>query len=94
MSLKAVDPLAGGDVPNLDVAAVRADCHEVAALRPRHRRHRVAIRGEIAEARDLARAGGPQVNAGAEADAKHVLRGPVHKVEVKVVLKFRGVQDL
>ena len=55
---------------------------------------RVAVRGEVAEARDLARAGGPQVDAGAEADAQHVLRRPVHQVEVKVVLKFRGVQDL
>lgn len=39
VALEAVDPLAGGDVPDLHVAAVGADRHVVAALRPRHRSH-------------------------------------------------------
>jgi len=36
----------------------------------------------------------PEVAAGAEPHRQHVLRGPVHEVEVEVVLQSRGVQDL
>lgn len=42
----------------------------------------------------LAGAGTPQVDAGAQAHAQHVQRGPVHQVQVEVILQLGGVQHL
>lgn len=42
----------------------------------------------------LAAGCGPEVDAGAEADGEHVLRGPVDEVQVEVVLQGRRVQHL
>lgn len=51
-------------------------------------------RPQIAELGDLAIGRGPEVDAGAEADGEHVLRGPVDEVEIEVVLQGGRVQDL
>lgn len=42
----------------------------------------------------LAGAGTPQVHAGPQPHAEHIEGGPVHQVQVKVVLQLRSVQDL
>lgn len=42
----------------------------------------------------LAGARAPQIHAATQADAQHVLRGPVHQVQVEVVLQLRRVQNL
>lgn len=42
----------------------------------------------------LAGAGTPQVHAGPQPHAEHVEGGPVHQVQVEVVLQLRSVQDL
>ena len=42
----------------------------------------------------LARASTPEIDAWAEPYAQSVLLGPVHQVQVKVILEFRSIQDL
>ena len=63
-------------------------------FRPRYAGDRVVVRGQVAEPGDLRGAGRPQVHAGAQAHAQHVLGGPVHQVKVEVVLQLGGVQHL
>lgn len=48
----------------------------------------------IAQLGDLAVLSRPEVNAGAEADRQDVLRGPVHQVEVEIVLQARRIEHL
>lgn len=46
--------------------------------------------GEIAY---LAGAGAPQVDAGAQSHAEYVQRGPVHQIEVEIVLELWSIQN-
>lgn len=78
----------------LQVALLSADREKVAALRPLDGRDRVVVGAEIAELHHLAVAGAPQVDAGAESHGEHVLRGPVHQVQVEVILELWRVKHL
>lgn len=42
----------------------------------------------------LAGASTPQIHATAQTDAEDVLRGPVHQVQIEVVLQLRSIQNL
>lgn len=47
--------LVGGHIPHGDVAQMGADGDLIAALVPRHRRHRIRVRTEVAQSRYLPR---------------------------------------
>lgn len=80
-------------IPELHFALVGAHGEVRAPRRPRDRAHGVARR-EIAEFRNFARACAPEVNAGAQSNGEHVVATPVDKIEIKVVLKRRRVENL
>lgn len=86
--------LAGRRVPDLHEALVCAHGHQVPPLGPAHRGHRVAFHREVTQPGHLAGARAPQVDAGAQAHAEHVERGPVDQVQVEVVLQLGRVQHL
>mmetsp|Transcript_26655 Transcript_26655/g.84844 ORF Transcript_26655/g.84844 Transcript_26655/m.84844 type:complete len:297 (-) Transcript_26655:20-910(-) len=80
-------------VPDLHLAVVGSHGEVHTSLRPRHGRDAI-VGAEVAQLGDLARAGAPQINARAQADRENVHGGPVHQVEIEVVLQRRRVQDL
>jgi len=82
-----------GRVPNLQFASVSADCEVGTVATPLHAGDAV-VGADVAELGDLAVHGGPEVDAGAEADCEHVLSRPVNQIEVEVVLEARGIEDL
>lgn len=78
---------------NLDIAKAGADGKIGAFSGPVHSAD--AVPGpQIAELGDLAIGSRPEVDAIPEADGERVLRRPVDKIEVEVVLQRRRVQDL
>ena len=78
MALEDADAFIGGDVPDLYESFVGADGDEVSSLVPGDRSDRVVVARQIAQTRHLTRAGAPQIHAGTQAHAQHVLRRPVH----------------
>lgn len=56
-------------------------------------KNRIHTKAAQAAAPYLARAGAPQVDAGAQPHAEHVQRRPVHQVEVEVVLELWSIQN-
>mmetsp|Transcript_6871 Transcript_6871/g.29275 ORF Transcript_6871/g.29275 Transcript_6871/m.29275 type:complete len:268 (+) Transcript_6871:1464-2267(+) len=80
-------------VPDLHLALVGAHRQVRASLRPGHGAHGVA-RPEVAQLRDAARARAPQVHARPQPHRQHVVRRPVHQVQVEVILQRRRVQHL
>ena len=56
--------------------------------------HNTHTRVHTLRSTHLAGAGTPQVHAGPQPHAEHIEGGPVHQVQVKVVLQLRSVQDL
>lgn len=79
--------------PHLHAPAVAAHRQVRAPLAPRHAAHRVGRR-QITKLCDLGGAGGPQVDARPQAHGQHVLAGPVHQVEVEIILQGGRVQHL
>mmetsp|Transcript_2387 Transcript_2387/g.8793 ORF Transcript_2387/g.8793 Transcript_2387/m.8793 type:complete len:246 (-) Transcript_2387:411-1148(-) len=84
-------PRAG--VPDVQLAVVRAHRQKGAALRPRDAAH-VIVRPQVAEFRHVARARAPQIHTLPQPHRQHIVRAPVHQVQVKVILKLRSVQHL
>ena len=80
-------------VPYLHLALIRPDREVRPSRRPSHRAHRV-VRPEVAELRHATRARAPQVHARPQPHGEDVVRGPVHEVEVEVVLQRRRVEHL
>mmetsp|Transcript_22852 Transcript_22852/g.59615 ORF Transcript_22852/g.59615 Transcript_22852/m.59615 type:complete len:209 (+) Transcript_22852:1596-2222(+) len=90
------DLLTPVSVPDLHNAAVGPDGKVRAPSDPLDTRNKVGrvrqIAPQVAQLGHLGGACAPEVNARAEADAKHILRRPVHQVEVEVVLQVGGIQ--
>ena len=53
-----------------------------------------ALLSEWTRQTDLASAGRPKVDTGAQTNCQHILRRPVYQVEVEVVLKGWSIQNL
>lgn len=93
MSSHVPNPFTARAIPNLDIAKAGADGKIGAFSGPVHSAD--AVPGpQIAELGDLAIGSRPEVDAIPEADGERVLRRPVDKIEVEVVLQRRRVQDL
>lgn len=69
---------------------MRANSKKCAITRPLDASYSI-IGSNVTQLGYFARAGRPEVNAGAEADCKHVLGRPVNQVEVEIVLEARRV---
>lgn len=77
------------------MSLVCAHCQQIAPLGPLHGGDRLVVVGaQVAQLDHLAVACAPQVHRGAQPNRQHVLAGPVHQVQVEVVLQFGRVQDL
>ena len=74
----SVDSLVGGDVPDLDKPPVGPHGHLVSPLGPADGGDGVVLVGQITEASHLAGEGGPEVDAGSQANTQHVLAAPVN----------------
>lgn len=88
-----LDALVFGGVPNLQFARMRSHSEKSTIAGPLDAGDAV-VRADVAQLGHLAVHGGPEVDAGAEADGKHVLRGPVDQIQIEVVLEAGGVEDL
>ena len=93
VSPHAANLLALVRVPDLHLPLIGPHREVRPALRPPHRAHRIA-RTEVAQFRHPRRARGPEVDARAEPDGEHVMRRPIHQVEIEIILKRGGVQHL
>lgn len=80
------------DIPDLNVAEMCADRDEVSPLVPGDGGDAVAVPGQVAQPGYLTRTRRPEVDAAAQPNAQHVLRRPVHEIQVEVVLQFGSVQ--
>jgi hypothetical protein len=78
---------------HLNFALVSPYYQVSATLRPTHGANRV-LRPQIAELGDLAAARVPQVDAIPQSDSQDIVRGPIHEVEVEIVLQCGRVQHL
>ena len=93
VAAKRLQELILGCVPDLQLSRVRAHCKKGTITGPLHACNTV-IRPNIAQLRHLAVLSGPEVDAGAEADRQDVLCGPVHQVEVEIVLQAWRIEHL
>lgn len=80
-------------IPYLNGALVSPYSQVCATLRPTDGTNGV-VRPQIAELGDLAAACIPQVDAIPQSDGEDIVRGPIHEVEVEVVLQCGRVQHL
>jgi hypothetical protein len=89
------DLLLARHVPQLHGRVVRADRQVLRAARldPRERRDAVVGRLHRAELGDGGRRRVPQVHGAAERDGEHVVRAPVHQVQVVVVEQLGRVEN-
>jgi len=85
MSFKSPQQLLLVRVPDLNITRERPETQVPILLGPVHRRDMVA-HPQISQLGDLGGVGLPKVDTGAEPNSQHVLRRPVKKVEVEVVL--------
>lgn len=93
MTLHSSNQLILGRVPDLQLACVGSNGEMLPIPGPLHRGD-VVVGANITQLRHLAVHGGPQVDAGAEADGKDVLGRPVDEVQVEIVLEAGGVEHL
>lgn len=83
------------DVPDLHDAAIRPNREVLSPLAPADGGHGVpGAACQLVKLGHLAIAGGPDIDAIGEADSQVVGRGPVHQIQVEVVLEGRRVEHL
>ena len=80
-------------IPDLQFTRVRAYSKQGSVAGPLDASDPV-LGANVAQLGDLAVLSGPEVDAGAEADRQDVLRGPVHQVEVEIVLQAWRIEHL
>ena len=80
-------------VPDLQLASMSAHSKERSVATPLDARNTI-LRADVAELRDLAISGGPEVEARSESNSKNILSRPVHKVQVEIILKTGSVEHL
>lgn len=90
MPSKVPDKLALLGVPNLSFTGVSTNSQVSPPLRPRDRGDRIVDR-HLTEPCNSRGTRAPDVNSPAESNSKYVQAAPVDQIEIKVVLKLRGI---
>lgn len=93
MSLEYPEHFPFGNVPDLHHSTICANRQMLPSLRPANRCHWIS-RAKVVQLRNLTITRGPDVNAVRETHCEVVVRGPVNKIQVEVILEGRCVQDL
>ncbi len=92
VTTQTFDYFALGCVPDLKVSGVGAHSQMCSCVRPLNTRHWI-ICAKVIKFRHLVGVCWPEIHTGAETHCQNVRLRPVHKVQIKVILEGRGVQD-
>ena len=92
VTIKRPDFSSAVDVPNLDLAILGAHAQVTTTLRPTQRSDLIVF-PNIAKLLHSRSGSVPHVHRRLKGNSQYILGGPVHKIEVKVILQARCIQN-
>lgn len=81
------------DVPNLSLTLACSDCDVLSSSIAPAQTRDLFIRIDIAQFLDLRSVSAPNVNRVAQSYSQNVLRAPINKIKVKIILKVRSIKN-